>query len=692
MAAPFRLLPNGARRLLPDGRVRSLGADGLRYTDVAGSTGLGVVSGGGATAGVYTQGVSVLVFSLSGNLTQSGFVGSARLALTVGGVMSSRAYTIGASHLAFSATAIATAGQIIRGEVSLGLATTGSIVRTHLLRSNLSLSTRVQGRMAMSRMLRGTSRLGFSVSGNLTTAAGGRWRDLWRDLYAKRQAVLNAIDAKNRLLATNAGNIATATAGALVTTNTNVTNLDGRITAEAARITALQSTIEHPTTGLAAAAAAVSSLTTRVGNVEGVNTAQASSITSLTTTVGNHTTSINSYATSINGLQGKAGLSINANGHVTGWALNNNGSSGSMVITANTFRVVDPSNTYNHMEFVDGNLNVSGIVKSSLVTGSALAQGATRINCGEGRLAPFTIRDSKYYISPGTNASRTLLLDGFVSPSYGSGYDFKRFARNKMDVWIDCQISGDTGNETAYIEVQYDGGAWSSILSVTFNCNYRGSFPIMIRYTTLDSWSTAAFRLRTTQNRTEALRITVDVANYNESGNSAGSNSGATGGGSTPPVGNGSGGAGGDDGGVFCVDYETTLLPDGRHIYEMEVGEAAQCWNQDGENPAVILMPLRAMKVGYEKCYQLFSGNTLLITQSESTPMVLRDGRVIRTSEMRGEHVLLRNQLEWIEVTDVVDVGVRKVAMPDFADSMFFAGVDADRTIATHNVIYKPIP
>ena len=124
----------------------------------------------------------------------------------------------------------------------------------------------------------------------------------------------------------------------------------------------------------------------------------------------------------------------------------------------------------------------------------------------------------------------------------------------------------------------------------------------------------------------------------------------------------------------------------------MEVGEAAQCWNQDGENPAVILMPLRAMKVGYEKCYQLFSGNTLLITQSESTPMVLRDGRVIRTSEMRGEHVLLRNQLEWIEVTDVVDVGVRKVAMPDFADSMFFAGVDADRTIATHNVIYKPLP
>jgi hypothetical protein len=188
----------------------------------------------------------------------------------------------------------------------------------------------------------------------------------------------------------------------------------------------------------------------------------------------------------------------------------------------------------------DGATKQQGLINNSILTQTAFERGSTRIHTGGGRLAAFTIKDGRYYVSSGTNASRTITVDGFVSPDYGSGYHWKRFARHRTDVWLDCQISGDTGNETAVLEVQYDGGGWAQIASVTFNCDYRGSFPVWIRYTTLNSWSTCAFRLRTAQNRTEALRLLVEVANYNESGNSPGTSSGTTGGGgSAPPSGDG---------------------------------------------------------------------------------------------------------------------------------------------------------
>lgn len=285
MSTVFRLLPNGARRRLPDGTVRSLGADGLRYADAQGSVGLGVASGGGATAGVYVTGVSVLTFSLSGVLTQDGFVGQTTLTFIVGGTMSARVYAQGATNLAFSTTAIASAGQIIRGATQLGFITTGTLARSTLVSGSLALSMRMQGRMHWSQLLRGTTRVGFNVSGLLTTAAGGRWRDLWLDFYAKRQIVLNAIDANNRLLARTAGDAATATAAALVITNTNVTVLDGRITAESNRTTALTTRVSTAEGTLVSQGSAINTLGTRATSIEGVNTVQGNAITSLQTEV-----------------------------------------------------------------------------------------------------------------------------------------------------------------------------------------------------------------------------------------------------------------------------------------------------------------------------------------------------------------------------------------------------------------------
>lgn len=109
-----------------------------------------------------------------------------------------------------------------------------------------------------------------------------------------------------------------ATSSALSLLTSRVTDTEN---SQGSAITALQSTVDNPTTGVAATASALSTLTTRVTNVEGVNTTQAGAITTLQTTVGNHTTSIQTNASSIDGIQGKYTVKIDNNGYVTGYGL-----------------------------------------------------------------------------------------------------------------------------------------------------------------------------------------------------------------------------------------------------------------------------------------------------------------------------------------------------------------------------------
>ena len=370
------------------------------------------------------------------------------------------------------------------------------------------------------------------------------------------------------------------TASAVTALDTRVTAAEGVNTSQATQITDLQSAVTHPTTGLSALASANTNLAARVTAAEGVNSTQASSITNLTsrmtaaegvnsgqataitnlnttvtsqggtisshasslstltTTVGDHTTSISSHTASINGMLGKAGVTINANGYVTGWALNNNGSSGDFIVSADKFKVVQPGGGSHFMEYAAGVLRVSGHVEGSSITSSALGIGSTRISTGGDRLAPFTIRDFSYKAIVSGSQSMTMTLSGFVSPGSGSGYNSKRFARNKMDVICTVHVSGDYGNETCILERQYDGGTWDAFATLTMNCNYRGGFPMIVRHTTVNTWNTVNFRARTTQGRTQAMSFQVEILNYNESDQTAGSTSGTD-------TGGGSGGGGG---------------------------------------------------------------------------------------------------------------------------------------------------
>ncbi|WP_052688514.1 hypothetical protein [Xanthomonas albilineans] len=134
----------------------------------------------------------------------------------------------------------------------------------------------------------------------------------------------------------------------------------------------------------------------------------------------------------------------------------------------------------------------------------------------------------------------------------------------------------------------------------------------------------------------------------------------------------------------YCVDYDA-LLPDGRLVRELKVGDLVECVEiASGERS---LQPLLAMVLGEEDCYRV-STNHGSVVQSASTPMDLIDGRVVSTRQIGGEQVL--THAHGFEPANLTDVGRRRVCKPDFGNRMFFAGERSDSTIATHNAQYKP--
>jgi hypothetical protein len=325
-----------------------------------------------------------------------------------------------------------------------------------------------------------------------------------------------------------------------------------------------------------------------------------------------------------------------------------------------------------------GDVEIRGLLTTSLLESSALALGSTRIHTGGGRLAPFTIQDVSFASINGSAwQDFTQTVSGFVGPASGSGFHGKRFAAQRTDVFIDVFCAGARNSETIILEVQYDSGSWQQIQTVNMDVSNKAMIPLQVRYTTADTWNTVAFRARTTQGNTQALSIKVNVQNYNESANPAGQNSGTTGsgsGGGVTPV----------DPTPWCVDYETTVLPDGRFVRDLQVGELVEC--VDVRTGVRTWQALLAMGVGFEDCYVVSTAHAEVI-QSSSTPMDMRDGSIVRTPDLAG-HELLTHAHDW-EVADIRVVGRRKVCKPDFGNRMFFAGTAVDRTLATHNIQYK---
>ncbi|MEJ7745919.1 MAG: hypothetical protein WKF61_04020 [Luteimonas sp.] len=163
-----------------------------------------------------------------------------------------------------------------------------------------------------------------------------------------------------------------------------------------------------------------------------------------------------------------------------------------------------------------------------------------------------------------------------------------------------------------------------------------------------------------------------------------------------PTAGTATGGTGGSTssggGGFDCVDWNT-VLPDGRFTRGLVVGDKALCWNKDPNCPGAEWVALIGIGFGEEDCYALTTESGAVVEQSTSTPMDLRNGGIKYTPDMLGEDMLRRDKggmLRWERVVSVAYLGLRRVVKPDFGNYMFFAGVDADNTLATHNAMFKP--
>ena len=121
------------------------------------------------------------------------------------------------------------------------------------------------------------------------------------------------------------------------------------IQTQAIQLTALESTVNDPTSGVVATAGALSSLSTTVSVIDGQVTSTAQDLTTLTTTVGENTASITTQATSIDGVEANYSVKIDNNNRITGFGLLSTTSGATpfseFAVVADQFSIVDPAST-----------------------------------------------------------------------------------------------------------------------------------------------------------------------------------------------------------------------------------------------------------------------------------------------------------------------------------------------------------
>ena len=145
---------------------------------------------------------------------------------------------------------------------------------------------------------------------------------------------------------------------------------DAAIGANASNISSLQTSVTNNANGISANVTSINNLSASISTVSGrVDTAEVN-ITA-------NASAISSAEGDITTLEAKYGVQLNVNGYVTGFIQNNNGSSGSFVILADKFAVVDPLGGGGQtplvpFEISGGKINMRGDVS---ISGSLLVNG-----------------------------------------------------------------------------------------------------------------------------------------------------------------------------------------------------------------------------------------------------------------------------------------------------------------------------
>jgi hypothetical protein len=144
----------------------------------------------------------------------------------------------------------------------------------------------------------------------------------------------------------------------------------------------------------------LSGIDTSVGNVSAAvaneqtarstaDSALSTSINTVSTNVGNLSATVSTLSSSLNGVSAKYGVSLNVNGHITGFVQNNNGTTGDFLILADKFAIVDPNNgnPFTPFEVSGGVVRIKDAQIGTLTVGK-LSSGTLNadMNVGSGRI------------------------------------------------------------------------------------------------------------------------------------------------------------------------------------------------------------------------------------------------------------------------------------------------------------------
>lgn len=201
-------------------------------------------------------------------------------------------------------------------------------------------------------------------------------------------------------------------------------------------------------------------------------------------------------------LMAKVGVTLNVNDYITGWSLNNNGSTGEFIILADKFAIVDAAGgpgltEYVPFEISGGKINMTGDVK---ITGSLVVDGTITSD----ELTGAQLSD--LYVDMGSITAGNIVLDssGFIrggSTAYNTGagfwlgYDTSTYkfsigdgAANSLtwdgttlqvigDILVGEYVASDTPILTAATE-RSENGAGASVLKKEFTIDRSGTIRV----------------------------------------------------------------------------------------------------------------------------------------------------------------------------------------------------------------------
>jgi tRNA threonylcarbamoyladenosine modification (KEOPS) complex Cgi121 subunit len=209
-----------------------------------------------------------------------------------------------ATAIAAEATARSGLATTLRGE------TTAAIQAESTARST-AIGSETTARTTMGSTLQGNINSQIQTEQNTRAAADAVFTQNFTFLGARNPGGTAFILDESKVMLSGGNSVGTRLTGI----TTSVSNVNARVAAEeTARANAVSAVASRATTLEATAG----SLTSRIATEETVR------------------------ATAVGNLEAKVGVTLNVNGHITGFQQNNNGQSGDFIVAANTFKVAQP--------------------------------------------------------------------------------------------------------------------------------------------------------------------------------------------------------------------------------------------------------------------------------------------------------------------------------------------------------------